>query len=174
MLHRQKNTLNCDCSYAGHTPDSPLWSRSDFNFNFKDQYFRYLSTRESTFQKFLNLQFVRVISALTFLWTLRQSRSKTLISAWSGDQEYAFMHMHPPIMCYCYKISSSTISLHFFLGIFFDDWNHFDLTEASQEYALHMNSHISMCFLSMKHFFQDWTNGLIIILPLLWNSKVRE
>ena len=30
--------------------------------------------------------------------------------------------------------------LLFFLGIFFDDWNHFELTVASQEYALHMNS----------------------------------
>ena len=54
----------------------------------------------------------------------------------------------------------------------FDDWNHFDLTVASQEYALHMNSHMwhvifclwSICF----------RTELVDILSLLWNSKMRE
>ena len=31
MIHIQKITLKCACSYEGHTPDSPMLGRSDFN-----------------------------------------------------------------------------------------------------------------------------------------------
>ena len=51
---------------------------------------------------------------------------------------YAFMHIESAYSMLLLQDISSSISLHFFLRIFFDDWN-------------------LMCF--MNHFFQDWTNG---------------
>ena len=60
------------------------------------------------------------------------------------------------------------------LPFFFEDWNHFDLTVTSQEYALHMNSSILICFLSVKHFFKDWASGHLAPFVEQQNAGVRR